>query len=163
MKVLTLRGSDKSGKTTTIKLLRDMYLVGCGSENGFYYQGRNDFTAVYEVRIEQNTYKIIVTSYGDKKDVLCKQLLKVYNFYFNTTLNKYDNLIIEELNRQGFRLFVCASRTHGGTCDLLENICNFNEQNLTVIKKEKKYDDEAKAKEIYNEINKILSHKSADS
>ena len=163
MKVFTLRGSGKSGKTTTIKYLKDTYLINHRNKNDFFYQCKNDFTAVYEIRMEQKKHKIIVTSYGDKKEILCQQLLKVYNFYFNTTLRDFEDIIVRGLNWQGFVLFICASRTHGETCDLLEDICDGNVQNLKVIKKEKKYDDKEKAEEMYNGINKMLSHNPANS
>lgn len=108
MKIIALWGKHDSGKTNTIKFLRDILLKRGAKEEKFV--GDSDFISVFDF---QNK-KVGVFSGGDRQDILEE------NF---KCLQEYHCDVI-----------ICPSRTKGETVHYLENIALQNNKLIWVEK-----------------------------
>ena len=140
-KIIALQGASNTGKSCTLKLLIDIISNNqhCVS---VLFTGKNDMIVVAEI----NGKKLGITTYGDTREEL---------------ENDFKKIGICDL-------YVCASRSKGGTVDFLEKetvnglliihgkwyfeSTNYNCNSTTVLSKI----NCMQANEIYNEIIDIL-------
>jgi len=136
-KIVVLQGVGEIGKSTTIGIVRDLF-VGEGWEEVEYIRG-NKNTKDFAVIVEYNSMKLGICTWGDNVVQL--------------------ELCLPEFCKGGCKFIVCAMRTRGGTVHYVEKFAKENGYVLFPIKKSREaiqvnYDKENR--KVVAEIFKLI-------
>lgn len=165
MKIIALRGKANTGKSTSLKMLIDMF-------------DKNKFSVVECAALEPYSKKDSINAINDAKNCLKKLLLldsdiyAVFNVndkyigittqgdsavYLNNSLNNINKAIMNKsMNGDECAVFICSVRTYGNTCDFVS--INLKSEALFFLDKATLFLEKIQCERIVNLFNLEESH-----